>query len=152
MIEGSLTQRVAHTLTTEFIAHVDFVATVHSGGDAGAFQIAPVAGFLSPPSPGTPCSHSGNAETKLTTRRLQQQRTCADCKMSAGVWAVDSGSGTVQDTCEKLGIPSMFVAAAGALGGGAHSSNHDALGLVRTKTLYDATHLIISAPKARSRS
>ena len=55
--------------------------------------------------------------------------------MSAGVWAVDSGSGSVQETAENLGVPSVFVAAAGALGGGAHGSNHDALGLVRKTSL-----------------
>ena len=133
-IEGCLTQRVAHTLTTEFIAHVDFVATIHSGGDSGAFQIAPVAGFLQPPTAllDSPRADDVDGPAKLASRRSQQQQTCTDCKMSAGVWAVERGSGTVQEAAEKLGIPSMFVAAAGALGGGAHGSNHDALGLVRT--------------------
>jgi hypothetical protein len=133
-MEGSITQRVAYTLTTEFIAHADFVATIHSGGDSGAFQIAPVAGFLKPltPVPGAPLPEDTDAAEKLASRRSQQQQACTDCNMSAGVWAVDCGSGTVQDTAEKLGISSMFVAAAGALGGGAHGSNHDALGLVRS--------------------
>lgn len=133
IIEGSLTQRVAFTLTKEFIAHADFVATIHSGGDSGAFQIAPVAGFLKPPAPvpSTPLSDAADDAAKLSTRQSQQQQACADCKMSAGVWAVERGSGTVQEAAEKFGIPSMFVAAAGALGGGAHGSNHDALGLVR---------------------
>lgn len=48
--------------------------------------------------------------------------------MSA-VYAADSGVGSVQETAEGLGVPSIFVAAAGALGGGAHGSNHEALGL-----------------------
>lgn len=141
--EGSLTQRVAHTLTTEFIAHADFIATIHSGGDSGAFQIAPVAGFLQPPTVllGAPRADDVDAAAKLASRRSQQQQTCTDCNMSAGVWAVERGSGTVQEVAEKLGIPSMFVAAAGALGGGAHGSNHDALGLVRT------SHTVIAVYK-----
>jgi hypothetical protein len=141
LMEGSLTQRVAYTLTTDFLAHADFIATVHSGGDSGAFQIAPVAGFLSPPAAATADSESGApGDDKASTsaeapRRAQQQRTCGECAMSAGVWAVDSGSGSVQETAENLGVPSVFVAAAGALGGGAHGSNHDALGLVRNGRL-----------------
>ncbi len=134
MMEGSITQRVAYTLTSEFIAHADFIATIHSGGDSGAFQIAPVAGFLKPQAqaPGAPLPEHADAVEKLASQRSQQQQACTDCKMSAGVWAVDCGSGTVQETAENLGVSSMFVAAAGALGGGAHSSNHDALGLVRS--------------------
>ena len=89
-------------------------------------QIAPVAGFLSELK--TPEGEVAKEAPDYNTRRAQQQGACSACAMSA-VYAAESGVGSVQEVAEGLGVPSIFVAAAGALGGGAHGSNHEALGL-----------------------
>ena len=121
--EGSLTARVAHTITTEFLASADFVATVHSGGGEGSFQLAPVAGFLAPAN-----DKMKAADGSQAARLAQQHAAATACAMTA-VWAPAKAAGSVQEAAAVLGVPSVFLAASGALGGGAHGAKHDALGL-----------------------
>jgi hypothetical protein len=138
---GNLAERVAFTITQDFIRHADQVVVISTPG-SGIFQILPVAGFLR-------SLTSDKVTTASELRQRQQAALAASCATTA-VWSPRFAGRSVLATAQSLSVPAVFLL--GALGGaGAVGPNYSALGLhASLHALLQHLHMAPHAPRVEA--
>ena len=140
---GNLAERVAYTITQDFIQHADQLVVVSTPG-SGTFQILPVAGFIRGIAEG-PASDNGISVSEAELRQRQQAALATSCATTA-VWSPRCAGQSALAAAQSLSIPAVFVL--GALGGGAHGPNYAALGLhASLDALLQHLHMAPHAPR-----
>ena len=114
--DGTLAERVAYTITQDFLRFADFVAVLHTGGDGSDFQIAPLAGYAAAGPPDAALSAATVSPKSRSSAYCTVAAAAATaCGLSA-VWAASVAEGSALTAAAAHGVPGIFIAAAGTLG------------------------------------